>query len=286
MTIFDINSDRLEVYMALIKNEEIRKRLHTKIAKTNPYEETKNQKFENITSFNSLDRTNLKVDILERRILLYQTSAGEKVYMQYPGKESNREGNKYCPFDARPVLIRADGTQLPNMDFKRIWDVFDSIGENHKADIDILATIFLRMAYMIDYTHSEKEHLVETIDIPTEKIVSTDKVKFVWNYLNLDKDIIETLNDRFEINEGISLEGFLYYNDLLVQNEDCKYSYLKGNDWNKKQGRINTCLTHLTLVSYIRGKISISKLIKGFRNGVAPITQKNLPNACGDMVEF
>ena len=105
------------------------------------------------------------------------------------------------------------------------------------------------------------------------------------SYTHLDSDVIETLNDRFESFEGISLEGFLYYNDLLAQNEDCKYHYLQGNHWNITTGRINNCLSHLTVISHIRGKIGISKLIDSFqRTGVAPLPQSRFNEACGDLV--
>lgn len=92
--------------------------------------------------FSSLPRENLSYGITENRILLYETTAGEKLYIQYPGLESSRPGNRKFPLDFRPVLVKADGSYSQDMDFKKIWDIIDLIGQNHKADIDILATIF------------------------------------------------------------------------------------------------------------------------------------------------
>lgn len=93
--------------------------------------------------------------------------------------------------------------------------------------------------------------------------------------------------DRFPTHEGISLEGFLYYNDLLAQNEDCKYHYFKGDEWDMKAGRVNNCLSHLTVISHIRGYIGISKLIDSFqRTGVAPLPLSRLYEACGDLIEI
>lgn len=272
--------------MALIRTEELRDRIKVTIPMTTPYSASKDKKKENINSFNALSREGLQNNKVERRILLYQTQAGEKIYMQYPGIESTREGARTFPLDSRPVLQKADGAYAADMDFKKIWDVIDRIGEDHRGDIDILATIFLRIAYMLDYKHNEQEYLCEEIDIETDSIRKSERIHFVWNSLNLDQDVLETLNDRFKLQAEMSLEGFLYYNDLLAQNEDCKYSYLKGETWNIITGRINNCLSHLTVISHIRGRIGISKLIDSFqRTGVAPLPQHRFDEACGNLVK-
>lgn len=271
--------------MPLITTEVLRSRVLTTIPKQTPYRVTENQKRENIANFNALPREGLINGTTERRILLYETRCGEKVYMQYPGIESTREGNRNYPLDARPVLRKADGSYSADMDFKKIWDIIDIIGREHRADTDILATLFLRIAYMIGYRHNEAEYLCETINISTGTVISSENTHFSWNSLEIDTDVLDTLNDRFGSLDGISLEGFLYYNDLLAQNEDCKYSYLKGNRWDVKTGRINNCLSHLTVISHIRGYIGISKLIDSFqRTGVAPLPQGRLREACGELV--
>ena len=188
--------------------------------------------------------------------------------------------------DFRPVIQKADGSYAADMDFKKIWDIIDTIGRHHHADTDILATLFLRVAYMIDYHHNETEYTCKTINVLTGHTISLENVLFTWNSLKIDIDVLDTLNDRFGLLDGISLEGFLYYNDLLAQNEDCKYSYLQGNCWNILTGRINNCLSHLTVISHIREHIGISKLIDSFqRTGVAPLPQGRLWEACGDLVQ-
>lgn len=272
--------------MALIRTEELRDRIKVVIPMTAPYNASADKKKENIDSFNALSREGLQNDKVERRILLYRTQAGEKVYMQYPGIESAREGIRAFPLDARPVLQKADGTYAADMDFKKIWDIIDRIGEGHRDDIDILATIFLRIAYMLDYKHNDQEYLCEELDIENDSVSESEHIRFVWNSLELDQDVLETLNDRFNTQEGMSIEGFLYYNDLLAQNEDCKYHYIQGDRWTITAGRINNCLSHLTVISHIRGKIGISKLIDSFqRTGVAPLPQSRFEEACGELVE-
>ena len=271
--------------MALISTEELRNRIRVTIPKQAPYQASSQQKDENINSFNGLSRMDLSYGAVEKRILLYETIVGEKVYMQYPGIESLRQGERCFPNDARPVLQKPDGTFIDDMDFKRIWDVIDLIGQGHRADIDILATIFLRIAYMLDYHHNEGTYRCETVDVETGNVISRENVNFLWNHLAFDRDVFETLNDRFGTLNGISVEGFLYYNDLLAQNEDCKYSYLRNGRWDILTGRINNCLSHLTVISHIRGCIGISKLIDSFqRTGVAPLPQSRFAEACGELV--
>ena len=271
--------------MPFISMGEVRNRLRTSITRQTPYRISEDQKIENIISFSSLPRENLSYGITENRILLYEPTAGEKLDIQYPGLASSRPGNRKFPLDFRPVLVKADGSYSQDMDFKKIWDIIDLIGQNHKADIDILATIFLRIAYMIDYKHNENDYICETLDISNNSVIGTQTIHLIWNSLEIDSDIIETLNDRFGSFGGISLEGFLYYNDLLAQNEDCKYNYLHKDRWNITTGRINNCLSHLTVISHIRGKIGISKLIDSFqRTGVAPLPQSRFDEACGDLV--
>lgn len=271
--------------MPLITMDEVRNRVRMTIPMQVPYQQFERQKLENISSFDRLPRSGLVSGKTECRILLYETLAGEKVYMQYPGIESIREGRRQYALDARPVLQKVDGSYSEDMDFKKIWDIIDRVGQDHRADIDILATIFLQIAYMVNYQHNEREYIGEIIDVEADSVLSLQDIHFAWNSLDIDLDVLETLNDRFGLQNGISLEGFFYYNDLLAQNEDCKYHYLQGDNWNKTAGRINNCLSHLTVISHIRGKIGISKLIDSFqRTGVAPLPQSRFSEACGDLV--
>lgn len=269
----------------LIPMTDVRTRVALTIPRRTPYSVSIADKMENIKNFDALPRIGLLNGATECRILLYETIKHEKVYMQYPGIESTRTGARRFELDARPILVKADGTVAEDMDFKKIWDVIDRVGQAHLADIDILAAIFVRIAYMVEYRHRDQNCICEKIDIASNTVISLSAVNFVWNSLNIDSDVIETLNDRFGSLDGISLEGFLYYNDLLAQNEDCKYHYLKGASWDTKTGRINNCLSHLTVISHIRGYIGISKLIDSFqRTGVAPLPVSRFSEACGDLV--
>ena len=67
--------------MALISTEELRNRIRVTIPKQAPYQASSQQKDENINSFNGLSRMDLSYGAVEKRILLYETIVGEKVYM-------------------------------------------------------------------------------------------------------------------------------------------------------------------------------------------------------------
>ena len=276
--------------MSILSNAELRKRLMVQIPKQCPYNLSSNSKIENIDSFCNLSRNNLLFGQRERRVLVYTTQNGEKIYYQFPGSESRPQRTRVFPNDARPILIKSNGEQSPDMDFKKIWDIIDRLGNGHKDDADLIGAVFLRIAYMLDYQHVSSNHPYEDIDISSGAILKSGIISIDWNKLSLDQDVIETLNDRFGLpDHGISFEAFLYYNDILAQNEDNKYYFLKGQSkeqiLQKGNGRINNCLSHLTVISHIRGCIGISKLIDSFqRTGVAPLPQSRLAEACGDLV--
>ena len=59
----------------------------------------------NIQSFAVLDRRGLGFVSKERRVLLHTTPFGERIFIQYPGKESGRRGLDERPWDFRPKLI-------------------------------------------------------------------------------------------------------------------------------------------------------------------------------------
>lgn len=157
--------------MPFLSNEELRYQVKVALPAKSPYRISQAQRFENINSFNQMPREGLVYGTIENRVLLYETRTGEKVYLQYPGLESLREGSRCFKLDVRPVLKKVDGTYAPDMDFKKIWDVIDRIGKDHHADIDILAAIFLRIAYMLNYRRNSKIYVIETIDIPSGRVI-------------------------------------------------------------------------------------------------------------------
>ena len=76
--------------MAIISNTELRDYFSYEISEVKPYENTIDNKKENIIFFNRLDRSDLAYGKQEKRLLLYATKLNEKIYVQYPGKETVR----------------------------------------------------------------------------------------------------------------------------------------------------------------------------------------------------
>lgn len=240
--------------------------------------ESKARRLVNIDSFSKLDRSEpLAFKKVERLLFICETSNHEKIYIRYPGKEAAREKNKR-PLDFRPVLLLSNGEWMKDLSFGDIWD---DITDLHKADNETiceLASIFFRMAYMIDYKLVTETLSYEDIDISASKVVSTGEENLEIYTLNLKNEVLDELSKKIGLIRGASLEAYLIYNELLVQNEDCKYYYRSlhdepKKDWNPKNGRINTMLSHLSVIEYLQGKITFSEITMRFQRGmgVAPI---------------
>ena len=83
--------------------------------------ESEEKKLFNIETFSHLDTNGLRYGAVERRILMREFPSGEKLYIQYPGKETIR-ATKPRPWDFRPKLILPNGDWLKDLSFKDIWD--------------------------------------------------------------------------------------------------------------------------------------------------------------------
>ena len=159
--------------MAIISDEKLREYFSIEISPIKPYEDTIEYKKENIAAFNGLDRTGLEYGRREKRLLLYATKLNEKIYAQYPGKETTRSGEKKNVNDFRPVLVMPDGKIHEDMVFKDIWDIVANIGKDARGSLDILATLFLKMAYLKDYKNNENvEYVCETVE--GEEVVDSE----------------------------------------------------------------------------------------------------------------
>ena len=238
--------------------------------------ESKEKRKFNIAAFLDLDRNGLQYMSRERQLLLYTTQRKEKIYIQYPGKESVE--NIAMPKDFRPKLQLADGSYMQDASFGFIWDIIDSIGKAHKHELSYVAAIFLQMGYMYGYLKEKAEYPVkelEMIDGVVETEVVTGKEVLEWYRLNISDDVWYTLNDRIgdiEISGGqkISFEAFIKFVDLLFQNEDCKYYYRnvvirKKDDYKYENGRTSSSMANLQILNYLQGYERLSALLDVFQ---------------------
>lgn len=245
----------------------------------------------NIEAFSNIDRTGLEFSKKERKLLLYETQFGEKVYIQYPGKESVSEyETRVRPWDFRPKLELADGTYMKDLSFADIWDDLIDMHINDNDALAVLATIFFRMIRMVDTKVEDKGYPYTDIDIVNGNIIGEGYQKLRWYKYMPDLEVIKYFDKRVGKVRGASIEAYLYYNDLLVQNEDCKYYYrdtvVKNEKWDSNIGRHNTFMTHITVIQYIQGKAKFSEVMNRFQRGrgVGPATQSSLSDITNGLV--
>lgn len=239
-------------------------------------------KLNNIEEIKKLDRNNLKYQVLERRLLIDSTKFGEKIYIQYKGKESEFKGDKCRPWDFRPKMCNANGW-IKDLSFPDIWDDLTQINCKSPDQLGILASVFYRIAFMVDYEKIEKDTIYEDIDINTGEIVDSGKIHISLYLPNFTDEFYEYLDSTFGKPRGFSFMSYILYNDLLVLNEDCKYFYrdveLKDIVWDTKVGRRNTMLSHLSVILYLQDKITFSQIMRRFQSGfgVAPCKISEIP---------
>lgn len=263
----------------LLANTELRERLKIEYNKKNVLKESKRKRKKNIASFLGISRDSLKYGVKEKRILLYETLKGEKIYIQYPGKESTNKEPR--PLDFRPELETVNGTFMQNITFGYIWDILDEIGRTHNGYLCLIAALIIKEEYMYDYQMCNEQYESYIVDYENNKVSKDSPLTLEWYKLNLDDDVWFTLNDKvgdikINNNEVISLEAFIKFIDLLFQNEDCKYYYInkveKGkvstiDEYDLKNGRNSSGDANLAILSYLQKKKKLSDLLNEFQKG-------------------
>lgn len=225
----------------------------------------------------------------EERLELFYTQHGECICIQYPGRESANSGDKMRRYDFRPKIISRDGELIRDMAFVDMWSVVEKINIRHHDILNSLAALFFRLGRMLDH--------VETAGTYNTKLIAMDGSisqgvprQLRWNMLVLDEDVIESLNyniGEIQIDDGnmISFEAFIYFFDLLMQNEDCKY-YDKKGDYSS--GRITTSDSMLLLSSYLNGKTALATLLQRYVSGfgVAKCKTSEIQPATGGLIKL
>lgn len=244
----------------------------------------KERQRENVSRFNEIDRKGLKYDELERSILLYETKYNEKIYIQLPGKESksNSDASKVRPYDFRPKLQFNNGW-LKDLSFKDVWDDISNIHKASNEALSVFAAVLVKMAFMCDYKLVKQSCPFGDIDLRTKKIVNSGNIELQWYQPNFNQDIYDYLQEMLGNIRGISIQAYLLYNDLLVQNEDCKYCYrdeiINKKEWNYSTGRRNTIRTHLSVIEFVKGLIPFSEIMDRFTRGkgIAAMPIRDIP---------
>lgn len=248
---------------------------------------SKEKKLFNVEHFAGLDRSGLKFQETERRILMNEYPTGEKLYIQFPGKESARDKNPR-PWDFRPKMQLANGEWLKDLSFKDVWnDLYELKDIN--VDMNYIAMVFFRIAFMLDSRKTSRVLKYEDINSDGE-VVNSGEMEFEWFEYAPDESLLEHLDISPDILRGCSLLPYLAYNDYLAQNEDCKYyyraKYEKEENWDGLIGRSNTLLTHMSVIAFIEEYLRFSEIMDMFQRGrgVAPLQTRLLNDVTGGLV--
>ena len=250
------------------------------------------RKMTNIISFSELDRLNLSYQQSERRIHIHTTSRGEQIYIQFPGKEAARKGDKSRPWDFRPKIMTSDGEWINDVSFKDIWNDLIYISESGADVLPILASVLTRMAYMVDHQPVTETYSTGIVHFEPSSYDECDSTPIHWFKYFPDMSCIEYLQSTIGNIRGISIEAYLIMNDLLAQNEDCKYYYrdneLKKEKWDGNIGRKNNLLTHVAIIGFLERKIKFTEIMDQFQRmrGVAPIQEKRIPDITEGIVSY
>lgn len=253
----------------------------------------------NIKFFASLNRIGFTHKLQAPSLKIYETSLNEKIYIKYPGKESDIDRASPKPWDFRPILIK-NNIQMKDLSFGEIWEfiskfVHNSSNGDKKENTILLARLFYKVAFLNLHT------LITNSSIFSQTTLHPDNYKLYLfdnrcNNLTInEKNILSKVIETIDINGNqmnISVESFILYNELLCSNEDCKYFYranktltkskkvlddhfetvdgikkLKKLEWEGLAGRINTFLTHINFLAYLAKKKDIFHLLEEASRG-------------------
>ena len=172
---------------------------------------------------------------------------GKEYYRQHILWRDGHKGNN--PNDMCPTIwldeeeIEFDGS------FDHVFNFFQQVSKIHMKALEILGCLMYRNAYLLDHDAE-------------------------LNY-SPSKEAVAYLNQVIPVYEGISIEAYLHYMEMIAWNEDVKY-YTLGYDVHKGTGRKNNMLTYAHIIAILMGKGSLSKLCAQFSRppvGVSPITK-------------
>lgn len=265
-------------------DEQLREALRTEFQSSGSDSESGRRRRHNIEWIRNLPRTGLSANLRERQLLIATTQAGECLYIQFPGRESQRVGANIYPYDFFPVIIKQNGTRGQDLGFTDIFNGFQDSLTQPKF-IRLLAVLFYRMAFMVDHSLSDNHPRLRSrlIDQSQDDINIHEEgeieVEPFYKYTP-DRNILNWISNRIPKICHMSLEGFLWYCELLAWNEDSKYFYKtveRGNkNWIGATGRVNTLLTVVRVLGYILGDVRLGDLIGRFQYGVSPATPEEI----------
>ena len=162
---------------------------------------------------------------------------GKEYYENVKWADGHQEHN---PNDMKPSLFH-NGEEVNTL--ASFDDIFRFLQEIYAINPDaaqIMGCIIYRDAFLLDY----------------------EKVGESYRF-NPPQEALDYLCERVPEWEGISIEAYLRYLDIIAWNEDVKY-YSIGYDVHNGTGRKNNLLTYAHLLAVLMGKASLYKLCGSF----------------------
>ena len=262
-------------------------------------QETLKKRITNIEFIKALPRDGLKYNVHEKRILIHDTLS-EKIFIQYPGKESIKTEEKKREYDFRPKLI-INNTEIKDLTFKEIWTAIIELSINssnpHKEDaLKLIACEFYRIAYMIDYeeVNENQDYIIQNINGTNKANVKINKKYYKYQP---NQKIISDIEKVFPYIFEMSWTALFYYIDLNAQNEDCKYytsailipkkkrkkkngesTFYEADEYLLKgSGRVNTLSTFIAIISTLIDQSLLPWLLSQFssKRGIVSLTMEN-----------
>jgi hypothetical protein len=286
-----------------LTHEPLDSELRTTLQRATKDTPTHKRRTQNVEWIRNLSLVGLRHEHFEVQIPMVETSTHEKIVIQYPGKESERE-NAPNLWDFRPKLISKEESDLT---FEQIWDpLFDDLrsipqDSTRRRIKSILATLYYRIAYMVDYVERPAgPHQITRLNLE-ERAEKRESVEFgpFWVYrppVAAVREVSAVISDW----AGMSFEAFLHYNSLLAWNEDLKIrarfdkppetqTGAKPQKWSARdpRGRINTLLTYIRVLGFITDEVRPSALLGGFarQRGMSTASNDEVIRICEPFVK-
>lgn len=181
---------------------------------------------------------------------------GKEFYGTVRWKDKHEEHN---PNDMKPSLFH-NGEEINTLG--SFDEIFRFLQEIHSIDADaaqVLGCLIYRDAFLLDYT---KEGDSYRFNPPTEALDFIKKRIPEW--------------------EGVCIEAYLRYLDIISWNEDVKYYSIGYDVFKEGIGRKNNLLTYAHLLAVLLGKASLFKLCGSFSRppiGVSTISTSSAREA-------
>ena len=179
------------------------------------------------------------------------------------------------------------------MEYSRVHD---------KKTMQIIAALIVKLAYMKGYNNKELIHPSNIIIVHKDKhrevMDRKDEDVIERYFLPMNKEMKEYLkalgNVRlpsryYEKKIPVSIEGFLYYLDILAQQEDCKYYYKSLNEGKRTLsvgvGRINNLLTVVNVIDRLLYDRPYGDIVSSIGRYVRPIKAKDIEKVTGGLIK-